>query len=99
MRMMRKRDAATQEDGFHWLLARAREILPELIIEFRKERDHGLRCWLLELIGEAHDPRAFELLVEYLHCEDELLRDWAITGLNALNTREARKALFEAGAV
>jgi HEAT repeat protein len=97
MRMMRKHDPGTQEDGFHFLRPRAAEFTEQLMAEFRREKAHGLRCWLLELIGEARDPRAFDLLIEYLHSPDESLRYWAIIGLQDLNSREARKALFEAG--
>jgi hypothetical protein len=97
LRMMRKRNPQTREDGFHWLLPRASEFVLELMEEFRRESEHGVRCWLLELIGEARDPRAFELLVEQLHSEDEALRGWAIRGLQKLNSSEARKAVWEAG--
>jgi len=65
--------------------------------EFQTEKDHGLRCWLLELIGEARSEKAFDLLCEQLQSSDESLREWAIRGLRKLNTREARRALFDAG--
>ena len=65
--------------------------------EFQTEKDHGLRCWLLELIGEARSEKAFDLLCEQIQSSDESLRDWAIRGLRKLNTREARRALFDAG--
>ena len=65
--------------------------------EFQTEKDHGLRCWLLELIGEARSAKAFDLLREQLHSSDESMRYWAIHGLRELNTREARQALFDAG--
>jgi hypothetical protein len=96
LRMMRKRNPQTKEDGFHWLRPRAAEFVEALMAEFRGESDHGLRCWLLELIGEARDARALPLLVEQLHSPDESLRSWAAWGLQALDTPESRKALFEA---
>jgi hypothetical protein len=98
LHMMRSRNAVVSEDGFGWLLPRPSEFLPELMAEFGRERDHGLRCWLLELIGEARDSRALALLVEQLRSPDESFRWWAVRGLRALNTHEARKALFDAGA-
>ncbi len=97
LRMMRKRVPVTQEVGFHWLRPRAAEFVERLVDEFRRESDHGLRCWLLELIGEARDPRALPVLLEQLRSPDESLRWWAVHGLRVLNTPEARKALFEAG--
>jgi len=98
MRLMRERSPAAQEEGFHALLPRAAEFVEPLIEEFRAERrDMGLRRWLLELIGEARDPRALAFLVEQLDSPDESLRGWAVRGLRALDTPEARQALFLAG--
>jgi hypothetical protein len=97
MKLMRKRSPATQEEGFHALLPHTSRFVEELMREFHDEKKHGLRCWLLELIGEARDQRTLSLLVEQLHSDDEALRYWAISGLRKLDTHEARKALFEAG--
>jgi HEAT repeats len=95
--MMRKRSPQTMEDGFYALLPHAAEHIDELMAEFQTEKDHGLRCWLLELIGEARSEKAFDLLCEQLQSSDESLRSWAIRGLRKLNTKEARRALFDAG--
>jgi hypothetical protein len=95
--MMRKHSPQTREDGFYALLPHAAEYIDELMAEFQTEKDHGLRCWLLELIGEARSENAFDLLCEQIQSSDEGLRDWAIRGLRKLNTREARLALFDAG--
>ena len=95
--MMRKHNPQTMEDGFYSLLPHAAEHIDELLAEFQTEKDHGLRCWLLELIGEARSEKAFDLLCEQLQSSDESLREWAIRGLRKLNTREARRALFDVG--
>jgi hypothetical protein len=97
MRMMRSHDAQRQEDGFRLLQPHAAEYLDELIEEFELEReDHGLRCWLLELIGDAASPRALPLLAGQLDSGDASLRDWAAVGLASLDTREARTLLWRA---
>ncbi|GII59826.1 hypothetical protein Pth03_82150 [Planotetraspora thailandica] len=84
MQLMRRSDPQKQEDGFHSLRPHAAEHVEELIAEFRAEdRDHGLRCWLLELIAEA--------LAQYA---DEPLRERAARGLTLLGTREARRLLW-----
>jgi len=63
MRLMRKHDPQLQEDGFHMLRPHAAEHVDELIAEFRAEKkDHGLRCWLVELIGDARSEAARPLL-------------------------------------
>jgi hypothetical protein len=43
----------------------------ELIAEFRQKEDHGLRCWLLELIGKARSPLELPVLVEQLQNPDD----------------------------
>lgn len=97
MRLMRKGDPQAQESGFQLLKAHAAEHVTELLTAFDQERvDHGLRCWLLELIGEARSPDALPVLVEQLYGDDELLRDWATRGLRMLDTKAAREQLWRA---
>jgi HEAT repeat protein len=97
MRLMRKADPQLREDGFQLLRDHAAEHLDELITEFgREDNDHGLRCWLLELIGESRSERAFPLLAEQLHSSDESFRGWAVRGLQDLGTKAARQALYQA---
>jgi hypothetical protein len=93
---MRKHDPQLREDGFHLLLLNVAAHVDELIVDFRAETDHGLRCWFLELIGAARDPKAFNLLVDQLNSGDDSLRSWAQRGLEKLDTPEARQALFDA---
>ncbi len=97
MEMMRtKRDPQLQEEGFHWLRPHAAEYAHELIEEFATEQDHGVRCWLLELIGFAKSPDAFDFLAGQLRGGDQRLRYWAIRALKDLDTKEARTLLWQA---
>jgi hypothetical protein len=96
MRMMRKHSGQTREDGFQWLLPHASEHVRELIEEFKNEKEQGLRCWLVELIGSAKLAEAFPFLVEQLRSSEEGVRFWAIWGLKNLNTKEARTLLWQA---
>lgn len=93
---MHRHNPQAREDGFAMLRPHAREHLAELITEFHREQDHGLRCWLLELIGLARDERAMPLLADQLHSRDEALQLWAVRGLENLGTKSARKALYQA---
>jgi hypothetical protein len=96
MSLMRQRDPQKREDGFELLRAVAEEHVDELLEAFGAEHDdHGLRCWLLELIGEARSPKALPVLVSHLGSDDESLRLWAERGLQLLDTKEARTALWE----
>lgn len=94
MRLMRKHDPQLQEDGFDMLKRIAPDVLPRLIDEFEAEPDHGLRCWLLELIGLARSPAALSTLSKELTSGDESLRDRARRGLEQLGTKEARTILW-----
>ncbi len=69
----------------------------ELIAAFSAERDERIRRILLGIICEAKLPEAFLLFAEHLKSNDESLRYWSEQGLRALNTPEARKALWETG--
>lgn len=93
--MMRRRDPQTSEDGFHRLRELAVSHVDDLIREFGRETDHGMRCWLLELIGETRSPEAFGLLKSQLWTADEVLSSWAARGLELLGTKEARRLLWQ----
>lgn len=97
MRLMRSHNPQLREDGFHRLLPNARDHLDDLIAQFERERhDHGLRCWLLELIGAARSPVALPLLRAQLDGPDPALRNWAVIGLKKLDTPESRTLLWQA---
>ncbi len=92
MRLMRRR-GQDAEDGFGMIQPHAAEHLDELVAAFHTEQDHGVRCWLLELIGDARQEKALPVLVEQLGGADESFRYWAARGLRQLGTKEARIAL------
>src|SRR5262245_26444166 len=95
--LLRKRNAMLAESGFHLLRPRAKEHLRDLIEAFEAEHVRSVKCWLLELIGDARSEEALELLCEQALCSDESLQSWGIRGLELLDTKEARKFLFERG--
>jgi len=93
MRLMHKHDPQRREDGFAMLEPIAADVLPKLIAAFNEEPDHGLRCWLLELIGSARSESALPVLIREMGSNDESLRHWARRGLEQLDTKEAQTAL------
>jgi hypothetical protein len=93
LRLMHKHDPQMQEDGFAMLEPIAADVLPQLIAAFNEELDHGLRCWLLQLIGSARSESALPILIKEMGSNDEPLRHWARRGLEQLDTKEARTAL------
>jgi hypothetical protein len=96
MELMRKRNPHLQEEGFAMLRPHAHEYVDELIEEFGRETDWGLRGWILELLGDAKSPSAFPLFINILRGNEENLWSWAIRGLHKLNSKQARQALWEA---
>lgn len=99
MQRMRAEDPQTREDAFDFLREHADAYVDELMAEFAAETgDHGLRCWLLELIAEARSEKALELFRERLEDMDESFQLWAVRGLEMLDTREAEQALDQARA-
>lgn len=99
MQLMRRHDPQAREDGFQALLRCADEHVEELMAAFGREHDdRGLRCWLLELIGEARSPLALSTLAHQLYSDDESLRSWAVRGLEKLDTKPARQELRKARA-
>jgi len=81
------------------LVAHAPQIAQELFAAFHDEPDAWVKMILLSVIAEARLPEAMPILLEHLGSEDTSLRRYAITGLKNLGTKEARTALWAAGAV
>jgi hypothetical protein len=99
MQLMRKSDPQVREDAFDFLREHADAYVDELIEAFAAERDeHGLRCWLLELIAETRSPKALAVFGDQLESTDESLRFWAVRGLEMLDSREAGQVLHRARA-
>ena len=94
MAMMRKRDPQMQEDGFGLVKGVAASHVSELVDAYAIETDHGLRCWLLELLGETRSEDALPALAEALASPDDSIRSWGATGLEKLDTKEARTLLW-----
>ncbi len=69
----------------------------ELVAACSAERDERVRRILFGVLCEAKLPAAFPVFVEHLRSDDESLRYWSEQGLRALNTPDARKALWQAG--
>lgn len=96
MAMMRSRDPLSQENGFHWLEPHADKYVNELIKELEHEETQGLRTWLRELIAGSKSADAFSFFAEQLRSNDWRARKWAIVGLKNLDTKEARRLLWDA---
>jgi hypothetical protein len=73
----------------------AKEHLDELISIIRNDDSH-LGAELMDALAEAAVPEAEDFLIENLTSADERRRFWAIYGLKKLDTKSARKALWNA---
>lgn len=94
MKMMRQRDPQVQEDGFGLVRQVATEHVADLVAAYLDEEDPGLRCWLLELVGEARSPEALPILRDALTSPDEAIRSWARAGLQKLDSKDSRTLLW-----
>lgn len=97
MHLMRRHDPQRQEDGFSLMRSIAQDELSRLVAAYRDETDRGVKCWLLELIGDTRSAEAVPLLSDEMFSNDGSLRSWARRGLQKVDNAEARSALRSAG--
>jgi len=98
MAMLRNRkNAEAQETGYQWLLPRVGDFIEPLLAELEVEGDPYMQRWILELLGEARDVRAFQSFMQHLLSQNASVRQWAESGLQKLGqTREGRKTMWAA---
>lgn len=95
MALLRNRkDAEAQETGYHWLLPRVGEFVEPLLAELEAERDPYMQGWMLELLGEARDVRAFHAFIRHLLSPDASVRRWAETALHQLGQTQAGRQVL-----
>lgn len=97
LKMMRHSNPVVNEEGFGLLAPHAAEYVSQLIGSFWDEDNAVIQGWLVELVAAAKLPAALPFLVERLGDPNGCVRGFAIEGLRALNTKEARTALWKAG--
>ncbi|MGW4502741.1 HEAT repeat domain-containing protein [Micromonospora sp. NPDC004336] len=93
--MMRSRDPQAMEDGFGLMRDIARQHVQELLDAYGREADYRTRFLLLELIGETRSAQTFEVLSTELLNDDEKFSSRAERGLRLLDTKEARRLLWQ----
>lgn len=80
------------------LTAHAHESLQEIIDEAGAATEHSpLNYMLLHVIADARLPEALSFLIEHARSADEQARTIAINGLKQLDSKESRRALWDAG--
>lgn len=82
---------------FWQMVKHAPQCSGELIAAFHEQEDARMRADLLEVMAWVPLPEAFPLFAEYIRSDNESLRSWSRHGLEQLNTKEARRVLWEAG--
>jgi HEAT repeat protein len=86
-------------DAVCWdLREHACENIDDLVAAFRAQTDRRVRSLVMAAIAESRSQKAFSLFIEILTGPDEELRPWAVRGLYQLNTREAKRILWQAEA-
>ncbi len=91
-------DAGAEE--LEWGLSILRNHAPEHVAEFiqalQAPEHESVRWLLLEAVGATHSDAVVPLLAGYLQGSDSDLWYWAIRALWEIDTKEARRALWEA---
>ncbi len=72
------------------------EHLAEVIAAFRAEPDERVRIMLIDAISEVAPPEALEFFVENVNSPNASIRFWAERGLEKMESKEARAALWRA---
>lgn len=90
LKMLRRGET---EDAFHGLLELDTSVVPELIEAFRKERNAGLREFLVEVIWEYREASAIPFLGEALLDPEPCIWQEALNGLVTLASPAALDAL------
>jgi|GEM_PF-3994899 len=98
MEFMCHPDPEKKQHGFHALRQNVATFLPLILHALERETNHGIQCWLLELVVIGKEPSTIPLLASYLYHKDDSLRYWAKTGLKDFGTRQALRIIRDAEA-
>lgn len=82
-----------RDEAFHGLLDLSRDILSELIMIFRKERDIQLQAFLIEVIWQHREASVIPFLGEILNDTEPLIWKEALNGLVTLASPQALDAM------
>jgi HEAT repeats len=87
-------------DELEWGLSILRNHAPEHVEEFiqalQSPEHESVRWLLLEAVGATHSNAVVPIVATYLQSSDSDLWYWAIRALWEIDTKEARRALWEA---
>lgn len=73
-------------------------VLDDLYAAYHKVEPF-IQAYIVEAIGAARIPAALPFLVEQLRSPSAYVRRWALWGIGHLDTRESRRALWEAQSI
>ncbi len=87
--MMRSRKAWIWEDGYQYLLPRAREYFAQLCALLETEESVELKSGILDLfvcgkVSQTFPVEAFSIFVNYFFVPEHRLADWAKRGIRGL---------------
>ncbi|HEX5106488.1 MAG TPA: hypothetical protein VFV87_21865 [Pirellulaceae bacterium] len=80
----------------HELAENAAECLPEMIATFRDDPDATVRLYVMMALDIARPPAAVGFLADVLREGDPRFTPYAKWALQGINTRESRRALWDA---
>jgi hypothetical protein len=77
------------------LVKHAPQVVLELIQAGRDDANTNVRWVILEILGRVQATEALSLFNDYVTADNESIREWAARGLAALDTKVARRKLWE----
>ena len=95
LQLLRHRDAEKSEEGFHWLLPRAKQHMSDLAAALQSETHEGAACWLCELLASTRMDEAVQALAPRLNDPRQRVRESARVWLSWMDTRAARTAIYD----
>jgi hypothetical protein len=84
------------EWGLGILRNHAAEHVEEFIEALQAPENESVRWLLLEAVGATHSDAVVPIVATYLQSSDSDLWDWAIRALREIDTKESRRALWDA---
>lgn len=81
---LRSSDSLQQEVTFQRLIPSANQHVPELIAALEAETDREVKRYLLALLAATKSSEAKPIFLQYQQSDDDLLKSWAVYGLEKL---------------
>lgn len=95
LKLLRSNNSFSRDEAYFMLLPFVNQFIPELKAAFETEPKVISKIYLMQLLEEAKSPELLEFFQKNLSHEEEAIRDCALHGLEKINTKEAKRIVWE----